>query len=105
MNHLSAFLITMLLATLALAGLAGPAPARAEGQAEQDKTLSPFFFIKSDDPETDRLPLKSTTASVHIAGVIADVTVTQVYKNEGQNTLEAVYVFPGSPGPRCTPCA
>jgi len=28
--------------------------------------------------------------------VIADVTVTQVYKNEGKKTLEAVYIFPGS---------
>ncbi len=61
-----------------------------------DKTLSPYFFIKSDDPETDRLPLKSTSAKVNIAGVIADVIVTQVYKNEGRKPLEAIYVFPAS---------
>ena len=24
----------------------------------EDKTLSPYFFVKSDDPEVDRLPLK-----------------------------------------------
>jgi Ca-activated chloride channel family protein len=40
--------------------------------------------------------LKSTSARVHIAGVIADVLVTQVYKNEGRDPLEAVYVFPAS---------
>ena len=60
-----------------------------------DKTLSPYFFVQSDDP-ADRMPLKSTTADVTISGVIADVTVTQIYSNEGKNTLEAVYVFPGS---------
>ncbi|MBU0544788.1 MAG: AgmX/PglI C-terminal domain-containing protein [Proteobacteria bacterium] len=70
--------------------------AYAEKGAEADKTLSPYFFIKSDDPETDRLPLKSTTARVNIAGVIADVVVTQVYKNEGRKPLEAIYIFPAS---------
>ncbi len=61
-----------------------------------DKTESPYFFVKSDNPATDQLPLKSTKADVNITGVIADVTVTQVYKNEGENTLEAIYVFPAS---------
>jgi Ca-activated chloride channel family protein len=42
------------------------------------------------------LPLKSTQADVKIAGVVAEVTVTQIYKNQGKKTLEAVYVFPGS---------
>ena len=62
----------------------------------EDRTLSPYFFIKSDDPGTDRLPLKSTSASVNISGVIADVQVTQVYKNEGKKPIEAIYVFPAS---------
>lgn len=61
-----------------------------------DKTLSPYFFVKSDDPKLDQLPLKSTSAVVNISGVIADVTVTQVYKNEGKKALEAIYVFPAS---------
>jgi len=61
-----------------------------------DKTLSPYFFVKSDDPGTDALPLKSTSAAVDIAGVIADVRVTQVYKNEGKRPIEAIYVFPAS---------
>lgn len=61
-----------------------------------DRTLSPYFFVKSDDPNLDQLPLKSTSAVVNIAGVIADVTVTQVYKNEGSRPIEAVYVFPAS---------
>lgn len=70
--------------------------AKSHAEPAEDKTLSPYFFVKSDDPDVDKLPLKSTGADVKIAGVIADVTITQEYKNEGKNTLEAIYVFPGS---------
>ncbi len=61
-----------------------------------DKSLSPYFFVQSDDSQTDCLPLKSTGASVNIAGIIADVTITQEYKNEGKKPIEAIYVFPAS---------
>jgi|GEM_PF-835648 len=61
-----------------------------------DKTLSPFFIVLSDNPAVDQLPLKSTSADVNISGVIADVEITQVYKNTGKNTLEAIYTFPAS---------
>lgn len=72
--------------------------ARASGQPEVsgDRTLSPYFFVKSDEPGVDQLPLKSTTASVNITGVIADVRVAQVYRNEGKRPIEAIYVFPAS---------
>jgi Ca-activated chloride channel homolog len=59
-------------------------------------TESPYFFVKSDDPAVDRLPLKSTEVDVRISGVIADVRVTQTYRNEGARAIEAKYVFPGS---------
>lgn len=65
-------------------------------KSEGDQTLSPYFFVQSDNPETDQMPLKSTGAEINISGVIADVTIKQVYKNEGINVLEAVYVFPAS---------
>ncbi|MBN1183410.1 MAG: TonB family protein [Bacteroidales bacterium] len=68
----------------------------AQQETDDDKTLSPYFFIDSDDPATDKLPLKATSAEVNIAGVIADVRVIQVYKNEGKNAIEAIYVFPAS---------
>jgi len=68
----------------------------AQQETNVDKTLSPYFLVKSDDPDVDRLPLKSTHAKVHISGVIADVKVTQVYKNEGKKAIEAIYVFPAS---------
>jgi Ca-activated chloride channel homolog len=60
------------------------------------KTESPYFFVKSNDPSVDQLPLKSTQVDVRISGVIADVTVTQQYRNEGTRAIEAKYVFPGS---------
>jgi len=58
------------------------------------KTLSPYFVVISEHPETDMLPLKETSANVNIVGVIADVTVRQKYVNSGRNTLEAIYTFP-----------
>jgi Ca-activated chloride channel homolog len=76
--------------------LLGSAGAFAQPETGGDKTLSPYFFVKSDDPDLDQLPLKSTSAHVRISGVIADVAVTQVYKNEGKRPIEAIYVFPAS---------
>ena len=61
-----------------------------------DRTLAPFFFVDTDDPSVDQLPLKSVAAQVHVAGVIADVTIEQVYRNEGTRPLEAIYIFPAS---------
>ena len=63
---------------------------------EPEQTLSPFFFVETDDPELDQLPMKSISASVRIAGVIADVVIRQEYANEGGKPLEATYVFPAS---------
>ncbi|HSH92252.1 MAG TPA: VIT and VWA domain-containing protein, partial [Ramlibacter sp.] len=74
-----------------------PSPACAQtADTPRLKTESPYFFVKSDDPTVDQLPLKSTKVDVRISGVIADVTVVQHYKNEGQRAIEARYVFPGS---------
>jgi Ca-activated chloride channel family protein len=81
-----------LLVALVLPGSA----AHARPEPAEDRTLSPCFFVKSDDPAMDRFPLKSTSASVRISGVIADVIVTQLYRNEGKKPLEAIYVFPAS---------
>lgn len=61
---------------------------------EKGNILSPYFFVQSDDPSLDPFPLLETKASVNIAGVIAEVELIQVYKNDGTRTIEAVYVFP-----------
>ena len=92
-HHCNRLAISGILVLFAVTGLLFGQQKKAEDS--EDKTLSPYFFVNSDDP-TDRMPLKSTAASVVISGVIADVEVTQVYKNEGKNTLEAIYIFPGS---------
>lgn len=63
---------------------------------DSDETQSPYFFVEDGDPAVDRLPLKETRADVRIAGVIADVVVTQVYRNEGARALNARYEFPAS---------
>jgi len=86
MKRVFSFMIWLVLAGIAI----------AQTGEDADKTLSPYFFVKSDDPNLDQLPLKSTATSVDIAGVIADVKVTQVYKNEGKHPLEAIYIFPAS---------
>ena len=90
-------LLTLLLSLLFMA-LGGKPLLAQKGKtlAPEDKTLSPYFVVLTDDPETDALPLKSTRADVKIAGTVATVKVTQVYKNQGKKTLEAIYVFPGS---------
>ena len=79
------------------AALARPALAAPQGlESGADRTLSPYFVVHGAQPGADALPLASTRADVDIAGPIARVTVTQVYKNAGQGALEALYVFPGS---------
>lgn len=64
--------------------------------SREGQSLSPYFLIKSNSPKNSQMPLKKTDVEVNIAGVIADVCVKQVYINESPNTLEAIYVFPGS---------
>ena len=77
--------------------LLAPLEAAAQvGQAPVDKTLSPYFFVEGGDPAIDRLPLKDTRVDVAITGVIADVTVKQIYENHGARPIHARYVFPAS---------
>ncbi len=70
-------------------------PAQA-GDTEARPAEGPYFHVASDDPSLDRLPLKATRVEARVAGTVADVRVTQVYRNEGSRAIEARYVFPGS---------
>jgi Ca-activated chloride channel homolog len=67
----------------------------ASAQTENDKTLSPYFFVQG-DPSLDLLPLKDTRVQIDVSGVIADVQVVQTYRNEGSRPINARYVFPAS---------
>ena len=78
---------------LVFALLVMPRFARAD---QDDRTLSPYFFVEGAKPGVEALPLESTKADVHISGVIADVVVRQTYKNSGDRTISARYVFPAS---------
>ncbi len=68
----------------------------AVSESGRDKNLSPYFWVRDASPGADTLPLKSTHVEATLAGVIADVRVTQVYTNTGTTPIEALYVFPGS---------
>ena len=63
------------------------------GKDSSDSNLSPYFIVEG-DIEVENFPLLKTGAEVDIAGVIAEVALTQVYKNDGDKTIEAIYVFP-----------
>jgi len=58
--------------------------------------LSPYFFIAGGDSGVDRLPLKRTSADVRLNGFIASVQLSQRYRNEGNQPINATYIFPGS---------
>ncbi|MEZ5460519.1 VIT domain-containing protein [Dokdonella sp.] len=67
---------------------------QAAASAPQN-TQAPYLTVVGE--KVEHLPLASTQVDVLIAGVIADVTVKQVYENRGNVPIEALYVFPGSP--------
>ena len=71
-------------------------PAQEQAQAPDEKTLAPYFVVTGGDPSVDNLPLKDTRVEVSVSGVIADVRVRQIYRNEGARPINATYVFPAS---------
>jgi Ca-activated chloride channel homolog len=88
-----------LLTLLALAFVSSSAQAGPEDEAGEpapDKTFAPYFYVGGGVGDTERLPLESTSADVHVAGVVAHVRVKQVFKNAAAKPIEAVYVFPAS---------
>ncbi|HEV8427552.1 MAG TPA: VIT and VWA domain-containing protein [Pyrinomonadaceae bacterium] len=66
-----------------------------QAQTPEDKTLAPYFVVQG-DPGVDHLPLKDTRVEISVSGVIADVKVRQIYRNEGTRPINASYVFPAS---------
>ena len=79
------------LVLIAMAAVASSASA----QTQDDKTLSPYFFVQG-DPSVDHLPLKDTRVEIAVSGLIADVKVVQTYRNEGSRPINASYMFPAS---------
>jgi Ca-activated chloride channel family protein len=88
---------SLILGFIVAFAIAGTPSARADDiEQDADKTLAPYFAVEGAAGATDAFPLKSTKADVTVSGVIASVTVTQVYENAGPTPLNARYVFPAS---------
>lgn len=99
------FASVSMLGILGVAGLltllgSGPRAARAEDSAPAaaaaDTSAAPTFFIEGQQAGVERLPLERTDVEAKVAGVISDVTIRQVYRNDGQTPINARYVFPAS---------
>ncbi len=69
-------------------------PSIAAAQSGVDATEAPYFVVPGVDPATDPLPLREVAVHADISGVVASVTMTQLWENTGGSTLEATYVFP-----------
>src|SRR4030095_8596859 len=96
-RQLTVMSLCLFLIATAILPLFSPAHAQEEGSAvqEEDKTLAPYCFVQG-DPSVDQLPLKDTRVEIAVSGVIADVKVVQIYRNEGSRPINASYVFPAS---------
>lgn len=62
----------------------------------EDKTNSPYFYVESKETGIDSFPLKKTSITATIEGIVADIHVVQSYANEGTSPINASYVFPAS---------
>ncbi|NBK91425.1 VWA domain-containing protein [bacterium 1XD21-13] len=65
-------------------------------EQHEDVTLAPYFLVESEDPSLDQFPLKATQVQATINGTIAEIHVTQTYANQGEQPINAKYVFPAS---------
>ncbi|MCX7554874.1 VIT and VWA domain-containing protein [Marinicella sp. S1101] len=65
-------------------------------QPIKSSDTQPYFKVLTKGTDIDRIPLLLTTVDAEINGFMAEVKVTQYYKNDGSVPLEAQYVFPGS---------
>ncbi len=67
------------------------------GQSQtNNQSLTPYMQILADKDSTCQLPLTSIKTKVNVSSVIASVNMEQVYCNNGDRPLEAIYVFPAS---------
>ena len=86
-------MITRFLSLSMLAALAAIQTGGTPQNEGGEESLSPYFMVAG-DPKVERFPLLKNDVVADIAGVVAEVELTQVYKNDGKKTIEAVYVFP-----------
>jgi len=70
--------------------------AEEENPVKEDQTGAPYFYVETNDVSVDSFPLKKTSVTADINGMIADIHVVQSYANEGTSPINACYVFPAS---------
>jgi Ca-activated chloride channel homolog len=87
----SRFILHVVLAALAAWLLVVGSPALAAD------LQGPRLQARTGNPAQAGLVLKATRVDVDIAGMMAEVTVTQHYRHEGLRAVDADYVFAGSP--------
>lgn len=88
----SRFILHVALAALAAWLVAMGSPAQAGGVPQ-----GPGLQLRDSDLAAAGLRLEATRVDVNIAGVVAEVAVTQQYRHEGVRAVDAAYVFAGSP--------
>ena len=66
------------------------------GVFSDERNQSPYFKIAGVSEGTAEFVLDGTDVDAIVSGTIVDVTVKQQYRNTGDVTLEAVYLFPSS---------
>lgn len=92
-NKFLCFLCVLLMSAMLPAS---PVHAEEERGREGDQTGAPYFYVETQDVSVDSFPLKKTSVTADINGVIADIHVVQSYANEGKSPINACYVFPAS---------
>lgn len=74
-----------------------PVAHAAESQNQnEDQTASPYFYVESEETGVDSFPLKKTSVTANIQGIVADTHIIQTYVNEGTKPINASYIFPAS---------
>lgn len=61
-----------------------------------ERSSSPYMYVIGDSVPIGIITLTGTEVKASIIGPMADVTVSQVYENTGDETVEAIYKFPAS---------
>ncbi len=87
----SRFILHVVLAALAAWLLVTGAPALAAG------LQGPQLRVHGGNPAAGGLVLKATRVDVNIAAMMAEVAVTQHYRHEGPQAVDAAYIFAGPP--------
>jgi Ca-activated chloride channel family protein len=75
-------------------GTAGLTPVSAETEKPGDQTSGSFLMRVRPGGQYVRSPVLSTNVQMTVSGVVARATVSQQFRNDSQDWVEGIYVFP-----------